>query len=183
MLRGIVILAGLVLPALVAAQVPGAGERLLAPVPAGYALGNSVQTRDGTVHEYIPAGESVGAWSQMQTVRDFPSLAGADPAAFHELMVESLVAACPDALYQEVAATVERGARVHLLLVGCPLSPATGGEEWFLSKTIGGQAALYNVQGAWRGPATQALVEGWAAHLRQVVLCDPARADMPCPAP
>lgn len=170
-----------VLPTAGGAQTPG--ERLVAPAPAGYALAHSVQTADGRLQEFIPAGETVAAWSQMMTVRDFPRLAGADPAAFHGNMVRALLDACPTAQYSEVTTTIERGAPVHVLLAGCPASPVTGGEEWFLSKAIGGRAALYNVQGAWRGPATRALVEVWTIRLRDALLCDPARADMPCPAP
>lgn len=159
------------------------GERLLAPLPQGFVLGHSAQTPEGALQEYVPGGESVSAWSLMMTVREFPRLAGADPAAFHANLIQGLLAACPGAQHAEVTATVERGAPVHILLAGCPVSPVTGGEEWFLSKAIGGQGALYNVQGAWRGPATRELVEAWTVHLRGVVLCDPARADMPCAGP
>jgi hypothetical protein len=159
------------------------GERLLAPLPQGFVLGHSAQTPEGALQEYIPGGESVAAWSLMMTVRDFPGLAGVDPADFHALMVEVLLEGCPGAQHAEVTATVERGARVHILLAGCPVSPVTGGEEWFLSKAIGGQGALYNVQGAWRGPATREMVEAWTVQLRGVLLCDPARADMPCVGP
>ncbi len=180
MRRVILGLLALVLPTLAAAQ---GGEQLLVPVPQGYALAHSAAGPDGALQEYIPNGETLGAWSQMMTVRDFPRLAGADPAAFHGNLIQSLIAACPSAQYAEVTATVERGAAVHIVLAGCPASPVTGGEEWFLSKAIGGQAALYNVQGAWRGPATRELVEAWTLILRDAVLCDPARADMPCLAP
>jgi hypothetical protein len=173
-------LLALVLPTLAVAQ---GGEQLLVPVPQGYVLAHSAAGPDGALQEYIPSAETLGAWSQMMTVRDFPALAGADPAAFHGNLIQSLTAACPTAQYAEVTATVERGAPVHIVLAGCPVSPVTGGEEWFLSKAVGGQTALYNVQGAWRGPATRELVEAWTILLRDVVLCDPARAEMPCPAP
>jgi len=173
----------LLLPVWAGAQTPAGGERLLALPPAGFILGHSAEAPDGTLEEFVPDGETVQAWSQMMTIRAFPRLAGVEPAGFHEFLVTSLLEACPAAVHQEITATVENGAPVHLILAGCPNSPVTGGEEWFMSKSIGGQAGLYNVQGAWRGPATEAIVAAWAEHLRGVVLCDPARAEMPCPAP
>jgi hypothetical protein len=166
-----------------AGQAQAPGERLLAPIPQGYVLGHSARSAEGVLQEYIPAGETLAAWSQMMTIRDFPRLAGVDPEAFHANLIGSLMQACPGAQHAVVTATVERGAPVHILLAGCPTSPVTGGEEWFLSKAIGGQAALYNVQGAWRGPATRELVEAWTIRLRDVAICDPARADRPCPGP
>ena len=178
--KAIVIAVMLALPALAMAQ---GSERVSVPVPQGYVLGNAVRTADGGLQEYVPVGQSVQAWSHMLTVRDFPSLAGVDPEQFHLNVVQQLYAVCPDAVHEVVFSGLEAGGRVHLLLAGCPRSPVTGGEEWFLSKAMGGQGALYNVQGAWRGPATRELVEGWSAYLRQVGLCDPARADRPCAGP
>lgn len=170
------------LPALAPAQSPPGGEQLLAPVPQGFVLGHEAQDATGVLQEFVPAGESVQDWSQMMTVRVQRQFPGADPLAWHNDLVARLLQACPAASAQEVAGGDEQGTAFHLIIVGCPSSPVTGGEEWFLSKAMGGRDALYNVQGAWRGPATDALVTAWAGHLRGVLVCDTRRAEAPCPA-
>ncbi|MCU4653168.1 hypothetical protein N8I71_10015 [Roseibacterium sp. SDUM158016] len=175
----ILLLAGL--PALAPAQSLPEGEHLLAPVPQGFVLGHEGEDATGLLQEFVPAGERVEDWSQMMTVRVLRQIGGTHPVAWHNNLVELLLQVCPTATAQEVAGGEEQGTPFHLILVGCPASPATGGEEWFLSKAMGGRDALYNVQGAWRGPATEALVTAWAGHLRTVLVCDTRRADAPCP--
>jgi hypothetical protein len=180
-MRSLLILVLTVLPAFAQAQALSEGEHLLAPVPQGFVLGHQGEDAAGVIQEYIPGGESVQAWSQMMTVRIFHDMAGASPLAFHNNLVNVVLEACPSATAQEIAGGQEQGTAFHLMLVSCPQSPATGGEEWFMSKAMGGRDALYNVQGAWRGPASEALVTGWAGHMRGVVVCDTRRAEAPCP--
>jgi hypothetical protein len=170
-----------VLPVLAEAQALSEGEHLIAPVPQGFVLGHQAEDTSSMIREFVPEGESVQAWSQMMTVRIFRGMPGASAVVFHNNLVDLVLQSCPSATTHEIAGGEEQGTEFHLILVACPQSPVTGGEEWFMSKTMGGQDALYNVQGAWRGPASEALVSGWAGHMRAVIVCDTRRADAPCP--
>ena len=181
-MRLLIILAASLLPAVAGAQAPPKGEQLIAPVPQGFVLGHEAADDTGVLREFVPAGESVQAWSQMMTVRIFREGGGVSPVAWHNGLVQELLAVCPGATAEEITGGVEQGTEFHLILAGCPESPVTGGEEWFMSKTMAGRDAIYNVQGAWRGPATDALVTGWAAHLRTILVCDTRRPEAPCPA-
>ena len=61
-------------PALAQEQI--AFERL-----AGFALAYEAGTPDRFIREYVPEGETVERWSQMQTHQRCPTLAGEDPVA------------------------------------------------------------------------------------------------------
>ncbi len=181
MYRVLMCLILMLLPSLVAAEGFEEGEQALFPLPDGFELGHAAEDANGLMQEFVPAGESVETWSQMLTFRLFRNLQGGDATAFHGQLVQYVLDGCDGAYTHVVAEGEEVGTPFHVILVGCPLSPVTGGEEWFLSKAMAGRDALYLVQGAWRGEATAELVQYWAAFLSRVTVCDTRRADAPCP--
>lgn len=181
MLRRLLCLLVLLLPSPVLAQGFAPGEHVLMPLPDGFVLGNRAEDDTGMLAEYLPEGEGIEAWSQLVTLRVFRQLGGADPVAFHSRMAQALEAACPNSVNQEVTSGIEAGTPFHLVLGGCHNSPVTGGEEWFLSKVMAGQDALYLVQGAWRGPVTDEQLVFWSQFLSSVTICDTRRDDAPCP--
>lgn len=117
----------------------------------------------------------------MLTIRIFRQHDGADPAAFHGQLAAVMTESCPDGVQHSVTEGVELGTPFHLMIATCPTSPVTGGPESFLSKAMGGQDALYIVQGAWRGPLSEAEVTQWSQFLSRVTVCDTRRAEAPCP--
>ena len=169
------------LPSLSAAQSFAPGEHAYFPLPNGFELAFTAEDGDVALQEYVPMGESVEDWSQMLTFRIFRSLGGQSAEDFHGRLVQAVISNCDGAEAQVVAQGEEIGTPFHVVFVGCPLSPVTGGEEWFLSKAMAGRDAMYLVQGAWRGAPTPELVQDWSAFLAQVAVCDTRRADAPCP--
>ncbi|MEJ6389659.1 hypothetical protein [Gymnodinialimonas ulvae] len=168
-----------VLPSVALAQA----EQLLAPIPPGFTLGHEADQGNNAsaLQEWVPRGESVTDWSQMLTIRIFRQHDGADPAAFHGQMAAAMTESCPGGEQFSVTEGVELGTPFHLMIATCPNSPVTGGPENFLSKAMGGQDALYIVQGAWRGPLSEAEVTQWTRYLSGVTVCDSRRAEASCP--
>ena len=53
-------------------------------------------------------------------------------------LVQAVISNCDGAQAQIVAQGEEIGTPFHVVFAGCPLSPVTGGEEWFPVQSHGG---------------------------------------------
>ena len=160
-------------PALAQEQI--AFERL-----AGFALAYEAGTPDRFIREYVPEGETVERWSQMQTHQRFPTLAGEDPVAYLQRVGAALLQACPDADPQITQGRV--GPFRNAVLYGrCPRN-ATGPEpETFVLLAVSGREAMHVAQHAWRGAVDADAISARYGVLIETPLCGGAAGLPACP--
>jgi len=70
---------------------------------------------------------------------------------------------------------------VSMLVLKCPLNPATGKPETTAFRVIRGKDALYSVQRAWRAVPADGEFDAVMHALAKVSVCDSRAPDHPCP--
>ncbi len=148
---------------------------------AGFTLGYESGTGEEFIREYIPDGETVRSWTQMQTHQRFPSWAGGNPIEFLRLLAGDLQSVCPDVGFRVANGSVAGGYPNAAIYGRCPGSPTGPEPEWFVIVAISGDEALHVVQHAWRGAPSDAEFAARFEALRQVPLCQAARSPGVCP--
>jgi len=132
------------------------------------------------VLEAVPEGETVKDWSEMITTQVFLGRKGADPAAFLSGVRRKWLADCPGSVEPTIHAGNANGYSVSMMLIGCPLNPATGKPEAALMRGIAGADSFYLMQFAWRSAPTQDQITKAAHYLGTVNVCDTRNPDHPC---
>jgi hypothetical protein len=156
-------------------------ETLLTPLPTGFKVGFSTEKGRMTMQEFVPAGETVDAWSSMVTVQVFHGMTNADPDGFAGALGERWKSACPDGSAQKLQSGVENKYPYSLWMFTCPLNPGTRQPENMWQKVIRGADSLYSVQYAYRREVTKELIVPAMEYLRKVAVCDNRHADRACP--
>ena len=147
-----------------------------APLP-GFELGFENGTSDQFIREYVPRGQSVENWTELQTHQRFPNWAGGNPIEFLRLLAGDLQVACPDVGFRVQNGRVAGGYPNAAIFGRCPEGP-----EWFVIVAISGDAALHVVQHAWRGaPPAQAAFTARLDALTALPLCQAAQSPEACP--
>ncbi|MGP1358077.1 hypothetical protein [Roseicyclus sp.] len=159
-----------------------AEEGLRAGLPEGFVLGFSAGEGGDMIREYLRAGETLEAWSDLVTVQRFAGLAGVDPLAYVEAVAANLREVCPDARVTPPDATMAGPYRSAAIMARCPVSPRTGATEVFAMRAFAGAQAMHVVQYAWTRDPDPAEIDAAIAFISDAVLCDPTRSDAPCPA-
>jgi hypothetical protein len=171
--------------ALAASAASAAGlrdENVLTPLPSGFKMGFHTAQGPMTMAEYVPAAETVDAWSRMITVQVFHGQGGRNPDAFGDSLGQRWNASCPNATATPVTSGAENGYPFAVWAYECPRNPATGRPESMWLKAVSGADSLYVVQYAGRAPVSPALIKPAMAYLHQVRVCDTRRPDRACPA-
>ena len=167
----------MLLPGSLAAQETG--ERLQIVAPEGFVEYRSSGVNGTALIEFVPDGQTTEDWTQKVSLQFLPSIQ--EPVAFTDAVSQSVMQACASAEVAQISQPTEAGHATSLILVGCPLSPATGKPEYFLMKAIAGHDRLYVVQMAWAGPRpTPDGVTTWSVWLRRVVACDEGSTEAAC---
>ncbi|THD70233.1 MAG: hypothetical protein E8A12_03490 [Phenylobacterium sp.] len=157
-------------------------ENLLLPIPPGFKVGSQGSQGPGTtIMEFVPASESVDAWSQMVTQQIFHGRKDDPPDGLPTLMSSNWKTACPGGAAQRLGAEVENGYPAVVWAFICPRNPQTGKPENMWIKVISGSDSLYSVQFAIRSEFTADAARSALAYLRRVTVCDTRRADRACP--
>ncbi len=156
-------------------------ENVLLPIPPGFKAGwHSVQGQL-TATEFVPAGESVEAWSQMVTEKIFHGRSNDPPDGLPTAMSSGWKTVCPGGAAQKLGAEVENGYPAAIWAFICLRNPQTGKPESMWIKVISGSDSLYSVQYAIRSEVTADAARSALAYLRGVTVCDTRRADRSCP--
>jgi hypothetical protein len=156
------------------------GENLLFAQPMNFKNAHH-DDRIGSLTEFVPNGESVEDWTEMITVQVFHGLK-VDPAPFLQAMGKGFAKSCPGFNSPKGIVTgQENGYVVSMLVVKCPVNPATGKPETTLFRIIKGKDALYSVQHAWRSVASDKDLSDAVLALRKVTVCDTRDPSHPCP--
>jgi hypothetical protein len=148
----------------------GSGERIVAPMPAGFVVGYSAAQGAASIEERVPKGETVERWTRMITVQRF----GGAPVSARGLLdniAGSLGKGCPGGTTSAIVEATVDGRRYASMRADCPRNPGTGKPETFFSRTVTGADALYSVQYAFRSVPTGAQVAEAEAYLAAVRLC------------
>lgn len=173
---GLVLLSLLLSSAAVQAQEQAAFEQL-----DGFALAFEDGADGQFIREYVPDGESVQAWTEMQTHQRFPSWAGGNPIEFLRLLAGDLQEACPEVGFRVSNGRVAGGYPNAAIYGRCPTNVTGPDPEFFVIVAISGEDALHVVQHAWRGQPSDAAFSERLEALTQVPLCQAARSPRPCP--
>jgi hypothetical protein len=181
MLKRLFVLAALAVlstPALAQIQ----DENLLTPMPAGFTVGYQAAEGPQEIHELIPEGESIEAWSAMVTVQIFRGLGGIRSDDFAGNMAGGWQQACPDAVVNKIEDGTTNGYPYALWSFVCPMNPATGQPETMWFKGISGADAFYSVQYAFRAASSPEREQTALGYLGQASACDTRKPGRPCPA-
>jgi hypothetical protein len=172
---------GAILAAMAVAGGATAQEGLRVALPAGFALAHAQENAAGMIREYIPAGQTLDAWREMVTVQRFAAGAGGDPVAYVDAVLGQLQQVCATPLATPVTPGQAPPYATATAVMGCEVSPRTGGPEIFALRAFAGREAVHVLQFAWARRPSDAELGAAMAVLAGAVLCDPARADAPCP--
>jgi hypothetical protein len=167
-----------------AAAAPGGlqDENVLLPLPDGFTVAWRNRAGSMDIVEWVPAGETVKAWSRMVTEQIFHNMAKVDPDVLPTGMAKSWAQACPGGVAERTGRTTENGYAVSTWAFRCPMNPQTGQPENMWMKAIQGSDALYSVQYAYRRALSDDLAGPAMAYLKGVKVCDTRDPTHPCPA-
>jgi hypothetical protein len=155
-------------------------ENLLFSPPKDFKVGYQASHGNSSITEWIPAGETVQDWTQMLTVQIFHG-ASVDAATFLQGVGKRYMDACPGTTAKGIYTGQVNGYVVSMLLLKCPMNPATSKPETTAFRLIKGQDALYSVQRAWRAMPSDQDLDGVMRTLGKVTVCDTRTPQHPCP--
>jgi hypothetical protein len=168
------------------AALPMAPERIVTPIPAGWAEVYHAKDARQEVREFVPGGEKVDNWSAMVTTKIFDGLArGAKEYNTHTM--DRFASLCTEAV-KIVGETEDRfGYPSSLAFIECVTSPATREKNKYVRKVeflvqiaIKGSEALYVAESAWHTDDISAprptqdpdLLNRVTSRLDNVFVCD-----------
>ena len=155
------------------------GENLLFSPPENFMVAHH-DDQIGSLTEFVPNGESIGDWTEMVTVQVFRDL-NADPEHFLQTIGKGLAISCPGfSSPKGIVTGQDNGYVVSMLVVTCPLNPATRKPETTLFRVIRGKDALYVVQHAWRSVASNKDLGDAVLTIRKVSVCDTRDSSHSC---
>ena len=155
-------------------------ENLRQALPPGFKIGFQTQRGPMTMTEAVPDGENVEDWSRMITTQVFLGRKGQDPSAFLSGMTGQWQAACPGSSGSDMRNSHANGYLVSMVLLRCPLNPATGKPEAAFFRAIAGADSFYLIQYAYRAIPTPDQIKAAAQYLGTVNVCDTRTPDHPC---
>lgn len=167
-------------------------ENLLAPLPKGWKVATNRSNQRGfTIEEFIPATQTLEHWSEMVTVLIYRGAGGAPLARFFEFQENVYRSGCESPpLVGKRQELTENGYPIGAQILVCAKTKRWGKAEAMIYKTIKGKDAAYQVQRAWRLPAsdnpheigiTREMLTDGTLYLKQVFVCDTRDASHPCP--
>ena len=166
---------------LASARAQLVNETLLVAKPPGYKVGWQNRNPQRLMSEMVPDGQTVENWTEMVTMQIFFNQK-TPPQLFRARMGALWSKACPNSIYQPVAADTERGYPAEVWMQVCPANPKTGKPEHTFFKAIQGNDSLYVVQKAFKYEPSREEVVTWTRFLKTVTVCDSRLADRACPA-
>ena len=179
-----------------ASAAPSGGEVLFVYPPDGWKL--ALETRVGKIRftEYVPAGQSVEAWSEMITVQVVENSGDLSATDVARRLRTQFIAECGQVRHRGPERLNVGGYLAARLYLECtdPISERRPGgaryrkHEVAAYQVIQGKSDLYVIERAWHGdnrsepgaPYGRADVWGWDGFLHAVEICDGARRDRPC---
>lgn len=156
------------------------GEMVILTLPAGFHLAASSSTTTTSVREFVPAGETPDAWTQMLTEQVVYGVKSIDPDTLPNTMSAGWRAACPGGEARKIHQGLEGAYPVSIWMFLCPRNPAIRAPENMWMKIISGQDNLYAVQLAHRRDATPDIVMATMKVLRSVTACDDRKTPGGC---
>jgi hypothetical protein len=166
------------------------GENLLVPPLVGWVQAYSAAGNGIKLVEYVPAGQTVDAWSQMATVEVFFGRGGMKPRDLEQRVAEGFRENCAASHVEDLGAGMSSGLPAARWVTYCSQVKQLGKGEITYFQAISGKDHFYLVQRIWRGtpfdiakplPIPQTLLKEWEAYLDQVSVCDSRDPKRPCP--
>lgn len=155
-------------------------ENLLLAQPAGFKVGYQSSHDNRSITEYVPATETVDAWTQLLTVQIFRH-ATVDSATFLQGLGKHYMTDCPGTTAKGIFTGTTNGYGVSMLVLKCPNNPGTSKPETTAFRVIKGNDALYAVQRAWRSVPSDQDIDDVMHALAKVTVCDTRSPEHPCP--
>jgi hypothetical protein len=155
-------------------------ENLLFSPPKDFKVGYQSNRDNRLMTEFVPAAETVEDWTQMLTVQIYRG-ATVDAATFLQAVGKRYMDACAGTTAKGVYTGQVNGYVVSMLLLKCPMNPATGKPETTAFRVIKGKDALYSVQRAWRAVPSDQELDVVMHALARVTVCDTRAPEHPCP--
>lgn len=170
-------------------------ERLNVEIPAGWITGLTSQTSKLRLVEYYPP-DTADEWRDKLAIEAMSGEALPDPLDFVNGWANDQARLCDPFNHQSIFAGYENGYPTVVHLFECGVNERTGKPIVTMAKVIQGNQSLYTITRIWRlGTPIQAtessqefeipidknLIAAWSNALRQVTVCDSARAEHRCP--
>jgi hypothetical protein len=158
-----------------------AQEEVRLTLPPGFVPAPRPEETVGTMRGYLPADQQIESWTDLLTVQRFENLAGMDPEEFFRRIERVVMQACPDAEFGPIDLVRGGPYRSARMMVVCPSRPPEGGMETFMQRVFSGREAFHVVQYHWKRQPSEEEIAASLAVLSEAVVCDPGRAETPCP--
>jgi hypothetical protein len=155
-------------------------ENLLFSPPKEFKIGYQSNRDSRLMTEFVPKAETVDDWTQMLTVQIYRG-ATVDAATFLGGVGKRYMDACPGTTAKGIFTGQINGYVVSMLLLKCPMNPATSKPETTAFRVIKGNDALYSVQRAWRSVPLDHDLDEVMHALGKVTVCDTRMPEHPCP--
>jgi len=166
-------------------------ERLLVGPPRNWELVYQFNNRKTRLSEFVPPGQTAGAWDAKLVLESHADLEDTDPIQMLMAEVKRLQETCTFVHHFNLFSGFENGYPTSVRLVLCGENRATGQGEIAVAKAIQGEDYLYLLNLKRRLPpfeeagsagVAEQEVGVWANYLSRIQLCDTASASHPCPA-
>jgi len=155
-----------------ATAMAASSEQVLMPKFDGYVKAfEASDPKTGDITEFVPEGQTVEAWTDMVTVNIAPNSAWVSPRAFLGTMEAGWREVCQNSQANWLREGEEHGRPMAVLMLSCPLNPATGKPETSWIKGIQGKEGFYTVQKSFRTEVKEADVVTWVKWLSGVMVC------------
>jgi hypothetical protein len=155
-------------------------ENLLFSPPKDFKVGFKSDHDNRLMTEFVPTSETVEDWTRMLTVQIYRG-AAVDAPAFLMGVGKRYMDACPGTTAKGIYTGQVNGYTASMLVLKCPMNPATGKPETTAFRVIKGKDALYSVQRAWRAVPSDQDLNDVMHSLAKITVCDTRAPDHPCP--
>jgi len=168
-------------------------EHLLAAAPDGWRQVFRSNRGDERMVEFVPADSAPGdGWTEKVAFESFGGAPLPDPNELLEGIAKDQKKTCDKFAEHDTFDGNENGYPTSVKMMICYDNPVTSKGQVTLVKSIRGDERFYVITRAARTepiasdkdtPLPPKQMAEWSLYLRAISVCDPKRADHPCPAP
>ena len=158
-------------------------ENFLTPLPEGFKVATNQVKNRVVFQEWIPANETLAAWSEIVTVQIILGRGDIDGGRYLAGIREGWLKACPETKPNAVGGGRSNGYATWTMMLQCPRLAGTGKPETMLFRSFEGRDSFYSIQRAARAMPDAAQLATMTAYVESVTVCDTRSAEHPCPIP
>lgn len=156
-------------------------EHLVAPIPPEFKYAGQPAHPRAKILIYLPAGQTIEAWTEQLTVTTYANQRNGDPVAAARSIDNQWRGTCKEAEPATILPGRSNGYATATLLLKCPLLSDTGKSEASLTHLIQGSDNFYMLQRNTRYQPSADRIKQMIRYMGSVKVCDDRAPEHPCP--